>query len=101
MKVIGALVIVVALGFGAYVYLMQAETKEVKAFCAELPEGTPAEQIFEAADRYSGQLMGGRKLIGGDKPQTFIYCSPMTMCDVSCSLEVQGGVITKSEFVSL
>ena len=101
MKVGGALAIIVALVVGGYIYLMRAETRDVKAFCAELPQGTPAEQIFTSADRYSGQLMGGRHLIGGDKPQTFIYCSPMTMCDVSCSLEVQGGVVTQSEFVSL
>ena len=101
MKAVGAAVMVLALGFGAYFYLMQAETSDVEAFCAALPAGSPAENIFETADRYSGKLMGGTKLIGGDKPQKFVYCSPMTMCDVSCSLEVQDGVITKSEFVSL
>ena len=101
MRAFGSAVIVLGLLIGAYIFAMQKQARDVEAFCAAVPVGSPGEAMFEAAERYSGDLMGGDRLRDTDKPQSFIYCAPMTMCDVSCNVEVTKGVVTKSDFWSL
>ena len=101
MKLIGIACGFLVLGLGFYVYSMQVQSRDVAEFCATYAEGTLAEKFFTDAEQYSGQLMGGDKIADKARPQQFIYCAPTTMCDVSCSLEIVNGVVTKSKFNSL
>jgi len=101
MKVFGSAFALLVLGLGFYIYTMRAQTRDVAEFCSAFPEGSPAANLFVVAESYSGQLMGSAALTYDVKPQPFIYCAPLTMCDVSCRLEVIDGVITKAEYRSL
>jgi len=98
MKVFGVLVV---LGVAYYFYAMYAETRDVKKLCTTYAEGTSADDILEVAQGYSGSLMGPIEDKNKDDTFRFTYCAPMTMCDVACSVEVESGVVTMSEFRSL
>lgn len=97
MKIFGVLVV---LGVAYYFYAMYAETRDVKELCATYVEGTSADDLLKVAEGYSGKLMGPIEDKNKDNTFSFIYCSSMTMCDVSCDIEVESGVVTKSEFHS-
>ena len=98
MKLFGVMLV---LGVSYFFYAMYAETRDVKRLCNTYAEGTRADGILEVAQDSSGRLMG--PIEDKDKEDTFslIYCAPSTMCDVSCDIEVEGGIVTKSEFRSL
>ncbi len=95
MKAFGLLV---ALGIGYYIYAMNAETSDVEELCARYPVGTPADGFAATADGLSGDLMGPMGPDDKSGKLTYIYCSPMTMCDVSCSVDIEDGVVTRSDF---
>ena len=88
------------LGVGFYVYSLRTQSRDVAELCSVYPEGASVTNLAEIAGGYSGRLMGPFKL--EDKPGTeaFIFCSPLTMCDVSCSLEIKDGVVIKSAYSS-
>jgi len=98
MKIFGVIVLI---GLGYYFYAWYAETRDVEKLCAMYPAGTSAGDILEVARAYSGQLMGPVEDKDKNETYQFIYCAPMTMCDVSCNIEVEDGVVTESEFRSL
>jgi hypothetical protein len=97
-RVVGILIV---LGVGYYVYSMHAQSRDVEELCSTYVKGTRADEILEVAQDYSGQLMGPIESTNKDDTYSFIYCAPVTMCDVSCSIEVEDGVVTKSDFRSL
>ncbi len=101
MRAFGSALIVLALLIGSYLFTLQKQTRDVVAFCDVVGPGLPGDAIFEIAANYSGKLMGGDRLLDTDKPQAFIYCAPITLCDVSCKVEVTKGVVTGREFSSL
>ena len=98
MKIFGVLLVV---GVAYYFYAMYAETRGVKKLCTTYAVGTSADDILEVARRGSGRLMGPVKEKDKDETYHFVYCSAMTMCDVACSVDVENGVVIKSEFRSL
>jgi len=101
MKMIGSVLGLLVLGLGFYIYSMQAQTRDVAEFCSTFPEGSRAESLFAVAQSFSGTLMASDKFADYPGPQQFVYCAPITMCDVSCSLEIKEGVVIKSEYRSL
>jgi len=94
----GGLGLLFILGIGFYIWSIQVQTRDVAEFCSTYPEGSRAEDFFTVAERYSGNLMGEHKFTDKDRPQQFVYCAPLTMCDVSCNVEIENGVVTKSEY---
>ena len=98
MKAFGVLILV---GVSYYFYAMYAETRDVEKLCTTYPVGSSADDILEVARGYSGRLMGPVEDKDKDETYHFVYCSAMTMCDVACSVDVENGVVIKSEFRSL
>lgn len=98
MRIFGVIILI---GMGYYFYAWYAETRDVERLCATYPEGASADKILDVARSYSGRLMGPVENKDKNGAYHFIYCSPITMCDVSCRIEVESGVVTESEFRSL
>ena len=93
--------ILVVLGFGWYGYAWYAETRDVARLCSAYPKGAVADGLLELADDLSAKLMGP---IPNDKSGSgykLTYCSPITMCDVSCSIEVRDGVVIASDYFAM
>jgi len=93
-KVIGLLLV---FGIGFYVYSIFQQVNEVAEVCSVLSAGTPVGKMKELKTHYSLELRGPFEL--KDKPGTlvYIYCSDLTMCETSCSIEVKDGKVKKSE----
>ena len=93
--------IVLLLGIAWYVYAINAQTDDVEAFCSRFEPGQAAPDPEPIALEYSGTLMGPAMPKPRAGKYSFVYCAPLTMCDVSCSVEVENGLISKSDFYKL
>lgn len=99
MKLTGTVLGLLFVGLGFYICTIRLQTRDVAEYCCAHPQGSLAESLFAMAKSYSGKLMGGDEFTDKVRPQSFIYCAPLTMCDVSCSLQVIDGLTTQSECI--
>jgi len=94
------LAILVVLVIAAYLYTMRSQALGVTELCARYPEGSPVGNLIEIAREYSAKLMGPQAVKGQPETEQAMFCAALTMCDVSCSLEIKDGVVTKSVYSS-
>lgn len=98
-KAVSTAGVLIVAGLGAYVYALNDQISDIREVCSLFAEGAPKGDLFEIETEYSVRLMGLSKV--NDKPGTerAIFCATLTMCDTSCSVEIQNDRVTKT-FVS-
>jgi hypothetical protein len=96
-NVVGLLVL---FGVVFYFYSMWRQTSEIETLCASYPPGTVVGNLENPPLEFGVQLMGPFKTEEQPGLRKFVFCAPLTMCDVSCALEVQNGAVTSSDYVS-
>ena len=92
--------LLILFGIGYYVYSMWRQSKEIEELCASYFVGAEAENMRNTSLEFGVQLMGPYEIEKQPGVQKFIFCAPLSMCDVSCALEVKDGVVTSSDYVS-
>lgn len=90
------LILIVGLGF--YLYVMWQQSVAIETLCESHGVGATLGNGADLAEQHGVQLMGPIDI--DDKPgtQRLIFCAPLTLCDVSCTLDVSDNVVTLSEF---
>jgi len=96
----GKAVLIVFAGIAIYIMVMEAQSRAASSLCDRYSVGTRIEDVENLEGTFFLRRMGG---INPDirAPQSVIFCAAMTMCDDSCSLEIEDGLVTKSEHRSM
>ena len=91
---------IVIAGIAIYVMVMVAQSQAAASLCDRYSVGTRIEDVENLEGTFLLSRMGR---INPDirAPQNVIFCASMTMCDDSCSLEIEDGLVTKSEHRSM
>ncbi len=98
MKLIGLLIV---FGIGFYIYSLSAQQRAAADLCEQNPAGSRIVSLTKLERSYGLKLMGPMDI--KDKPgtQRAIFCAALTMCDTSCTLEIQDGRVTRSDYSKL
>ena len=87
-------------GITIYIAVHFAQTRAAATLCERYSAGTPINDIENLEGTFFLKPMGHYDP-QNPAAQQVIFCVPSTMCDVSCSLEIENGVVTKSDHHSL
>ena len=100
-RVRGKLGLLLLGGVAAYIVVLTAQSRAAENLCESYTVGA---KIDDAESMNGTWLLTLRGPIGGpQRPDTdiYIFCAALTMCDVSCRLEVTNSVVTDAAFRSL
>lgn len=90
----------VLVAIAAYVAVNVLQTRAAASLCARYSVGTPLKNVNDLEGTFFLTPMGHYDP-NNPASQNVIFCAATTMCDVSCSLEIENGVVKKSEHHSL
>jgi hypothetical protein len=93
--------LLLAMGVVVYVVLLLAQERAAEEVCAAHPPGT---QVTDARNLPKSLLLSPRgPLTDPRRPsvERVIYCAALTMCDTSCSLEIENGVVIQARLGKL
>ncbi len=83
-------------GIAIYIAVVVAQSRAAASLCDRYSVGTRIADVENLEGTFLLRRMGSiYPIIPG--AQNVIFCAPLTMCDVSCSLEIENGLVTKSE----
>ena len=98
MRILGWLILG---GIVAYVLAYRAEVSAAEKVCASISAGTPLEHPEEIPGTFWLTLRGPLRIPEQADTERFVFCAAMTMCDVSCELEVTNDIVTEVVFRNL
>lgn len=90
--------VLLLLAVSYYIYSFRSQLGDVAEFCSDHPDGSTMTDIQAAAERYSGELRGPFELKDRPGAEQYIFCAPLTMCDVSCRMVIDNKVVVESEY---
>ena len=88
-------------GVVAYVAVLTAQSRAAASFCESYSVGTRIEDSQRFDGSFFLTLRGPIPDPQSSDTEIFIFCAAMTLCDVSCQLEVTNDVVTDASFRSL
>lgn len=97
-EILGLLVVVVVASYAAW-NTMQSQS--ARKLCGNYPAGTRIGDLHQLPDNFFISRMGPFPINGNPAGQKVILCEAMTMCDNSCSLEIEDGIVKSASFSSL
>jgi hypothetical protein len=85
-------------GIAIYVSILIAQSRAAGDLCERYPAGSFIEDLENVDGSFLLSRMG--PIRDRDNPDTtkLIFCAPLTMCDTSCSLEIQDRVVKRAVF---
>jgi len=95
--VIGLLIL---FGIAYYLYAMWRQTTEIQELCALYSLGTKVESIRDRGLDFGVQVMGPFKVREQPGAQSYVFCAPLTMCDVSCAVKIKDRLVISSDYSS-
>jgi hypothetical protein len=96
--IVGLLLVAVAASYAAW-HTMQSQSAE--KLCGSYPVGTRIGDLHKLPDNFFISRMGPFPIKGNPTGQKIILCEAMTMCDNSCGLEIEDGIVKSASFSSL
>ena len=93
--------LVVLSGVAAYVLMSRAQSRAATDLCESIPVGTRVESPESLTDSSLLKLMGPIRDPELPNTEVLIFCAGLTMCDVSCQIEVTDDIVTDVVFRSL
>lgn len=93
--------LLVLAGIAYYFWSISSQTAGAEKLCAAHPPGTRLVSPATAADAFGVRFMGSQDATQWQKTGKLIFCATLTMCDVSCVLDVEDGVVTRATFSRL
>lgn len=100
-RLIKQLALLAIFGAGLYTFLVLAQGRAAAKLCENYPVGSRIESLEDLEGTFFLKRMG--PLPVPEKPGTekVIFCAVSTMCDTSCSLEIENGRVTHVSHSSL
>ncbi len=77
------------------------QSRSAMKLCGNYPAGTRIGDLNQLPDNFFVSRMGPFPINGNPAGQKVILCEAMTMCDNSCSLEIEDGIVKSASFSSL
>lgn len=89
-------VLLIVIGIGSYIYVLNDQIADIDEVCSLFPEGAPLGDLKELERKYSVRFMGLSRV--KDKPgaQRALFCATLTMCDTFCSVEFEHNEVVKA-----
>ena len=83
--------LILAGGIAYYLFNFGQQTKGVVEICSIYSEGSSISGIQDKANSLPVKLRGPHIL--KDESQQYIVCSEYSMCDISCDIKVENGIV--------
>ena len=78
-----------------------AQNRAAADLCSNYSIGTHIEDLEDLGGTFFLTRMGPIPKPNNPSAQKVIYCAALTMCDESCSLEIEDGVVIRAEHSTL
>ena len=69
--------------------------------CQQYPVGTRIEEVSALPDNFFVSRQGPFSIGGDTSRQKIIFCDTLTLCDNSCSLEIENQVVQSADYAAL
>ena len=89
--------LLVACGIAVYISVLMAQSRAAADLCSKYSIGTHIEDLAGLEGTFFLTRMGPIPEPNNPRAQKVIYCAALTMCDESCSLEIEDGVVKRAE----
>lgn len=93
--------LLVACGIAVYISVLMAQNRAAADLCSNYSIGTHIEDLEDLGGTFFLTRMGPIPKPNNPSAQKVIYCAALTMCDESCSLEIEDGVVIRAEHSTL
>ncbi len=80
-------------GIAYYLVSFGRQIKGVTSICSMYPVGSSITGIENAAKNFPVMLSGP---VEGNNSNHYFVCSEFSMCDISCDIEVQNGIVIEA-----
>lgn len=88
----------VAVGIAVYVLILLAQGQAAANLCNNYPAGSRIDDLGKLEGTFLLTQMGPLEDPGKPGAQKIIFCASLTMCDTSCSLEIEDRVVKSARF---
>lgn len=85
--------LLITCGVGVYVSVLVAQTRAAAKLCDSYPVGSGIEDLATLEGTFFLTQMGPTDDPDSPGTKRVIFCASLTMCDTSCSLEVENGLV--------
>lgn len=85
--------LLIVCGLGVYISVLVAQTRAAANLCDSYPGGSRIEDLATLEGTFFLTQMGPIDDPNISGTQKVIFCASLTMCDTSCSLEIEDGVV--------
>ena len=97
-EIVGLLLVTAVASYAAW---NTVQSHNAEKLCDSYPVGTRVRDLQKLPDNFFISRMGPYPINGNPTRQKVILCESMTMCDNSCSLEIEDGIVKSASFSSL
>ena len=91
-------VLLIAVGIAVYISVLIAQSRAAANLCERYPVGSHIEDLEGLEGTFFLTRMGPINDSNIPGRQKVIYCAALTMCDESCSLEVEDGLVKRAKY---
>jgi len=85
-------------GVAAYFFSIERQIHAAEALCDAYPAGSRIGNIDAIDGASSLARRGPMPVTGKAESDLFIYCAGLTLCEYSCMLEIESGLVTAATF---
>ena len=85
-------------GFAVYISILLAQSRAAVNLCDNYPVGSRVEDLENIEGTFLLARMGPLDDPNNPGTQKMIFCAPLTMCDTSCSIEIEDRVVKSAKF---
>lgn len=81
-----------------YISVLTAQSRAAANLCENHPVGSRIKNFENLEGTFALTQMGPIDDPGKPGAQKVIFCAALTMCDTSCSLEIEDGLVVRASF---
>ena len=96
-RAIGKLGLLVVCGFAVYIFVLMTQGRAAADLCSRYSVGTHIEDLETLEGTFFLTRMGPISDPNNPSVQKVIYCAALTMCDESCRLEIEDGLVKRAK----
>ena len=89
---------IVLAGIAVYIFFFVAQGRAAAKLCENHPVGSPINNIEDIEGTFLLTRMGPDPGPDQQGAQVAIFCASTTMCDTSCRLTVEDGLVVEASF---
>ncbi len=98
MRTIIKFALLIIVGLGIYIGITIVQSRAAANLCTSYPVGTKIESLDNLNDTFLLTRMGPINDPKQPSIKNFIFCANLTMCDTSCSLVIENGLVKQSNY---